>query len=515
MIAGTTPVDCDLSDESCNSRHFRTDHLTEDLKGRSVRGGALLIVAQAVKLVLWIGSTVVLARLLTPSDFGLVAMVFAITGFVGMFKDAGLSMATVQRADINHAQISTLFWINISISLLLMVVTAVLAPAIVWFYKEPRLLWITIATAVTFIFGGLIVQHQALLRRQMRFKALASIEIASMSAGIIAAITIALFTHSYWALVIMPAAAAVTNAALVWIFCDWRPTLPRRGTGVRPFVKFGANMMASTVLWYLNESIYTIIIGRTLGAGSLGYFTKAHTLMMKLIRKINSPMYSVTFPALSSLQKQPQRFREYYQKAIGTMALLSMPVAVLLVVAAEPIILTILGNQWFKSVTVCRALGPAAFLGAINISIAAVIIPLGKPEREWRLKAFYFLFHIIAVFVGLKWGIVGAATAFSITQIILFLPSHYYAFYKTPVRFSDLGAATWHAAVASLSAGILIELFVSQLQIVTENIHFGFVLIVITFAFMYTGFLVILPGGKEKVKELISLVESFKLRSSS
>jgi O-antigen/teichoic acid export membrane protein len=264
----------------------------------------------------------------------------------------------------------------------------------------------------------------------------------------------------------------------------------------------------------LNQNLYFLFVGRALGAGELGFYFKAYRLMLVLLRKLNGPLYSVSFPALSSLQKHPQRFREYYRRAIGTMALLSMPVAVLLVVAAENAVLTIFGDQWIKSVQVCRALGPAAFLGAINLSIAAVIIPLGKPEREWRIKAFYLFFHIIAVFVGLKWGIVGAATAFSITQVILFLPSHCYAFYQTPIRLSDLGAATWHAAVASLSAGIMIELFVTQLTIVTENILFGFVLIVSAFAFMYTCFLVILPGGRKKVKEIIRLVESFKLRTN-
>ena len=128
-------------------------------------------------------STVVLARLLTPQDFGLIAMVTAVTGFVVMFKDMGLSMATVQRAEVNHAQISTLFWVNVVLSIGVMLVIAALAPAIAWFYNEPRLTWITLALAGAFIFGGLTVQHQALLRRNMRFGCLALIQISSMMAG--------------------------------------------------------------------------------------------------------------------------------------------------------------------------------------------------------------------------------------------------------------------------------------------------------------------------------------------
>ena len=157
-----------------HERHFRTDHLRDDLKGRSIRGGSITLAAQVMKSVVQMGSMMILARLLTPFDFGLIAMVMAVTAFANMFKDAGLSMATVQREDITHAQVSTLFWINVGLSVVITLVVAGLAPVLAWFYQEPRLTGITIALAGTFVFGGLTVQHQALLRRQMRFRELAA-----------------------------------------------------------------------------------------------------------------------------------------------------------------------------------------------------------------------------------------------------------------------------------------------------------------------------------------------------
>src|SRR5690606_19203223 len=167
--------------------YFDTEHLTKHLRRRTMRGGAITVSSQGVKFALRLGSTAVLARLLTPADFGLIAMVTVVTGFVEMFKDAGLSMATIQRERITHAQVSTLFWINVALSALIMLLIAALAPAIAWFYGEPRLLPITLALSGTMIFGGLAVQHQALLRRQMQFGRLATIEITSMAAGIAAA----------------------------------------------------------------------------------------------------------------------------------------------------------------------------------------------------------------------------------------------------------------------------------------------------------------------------------------
>ena len=132
-----------------------------------------------------------LARLLTPADFGLIAMIAVVTGFVEMFKDAGLSVATVQRATVTHAQASTLFWINVALSLAVTLVVAALAPAIAWFYDEPKLTAITLALSATIVFGGLAVQHQALLRRRMEFGRLAFIEIASLAAGVVTAVLMA------------------------------------------------------------------------------------------------------------------------------------------------------------------------------------------------------------------------------------------------------------------------------------------------------------------------------------
>ena len=162
---------------------FRTDHLKTNLGGRTARGGAVAITSQALKFIFTIGATSIMARLLTPADYGLIGMVAFITNFVSMYKDLGLSTATIQRDEISSEQISTLFWVNILLSLGITVFTAAIAPLVAWFYGEPKLTAITMVTALGFIISGLAVQHEALLRRQMRYFALASIGLASMVVG--------------------------------------------------------------------------------------------------------------------------------------------------------------------------------------------------------------------------------------------------------------------------------------------------------------------------------------------
>ncbi|HIK46689.1 MAG TPA: oligosaccharide flippase family protein, partial [Leptolyngbyaceae cyanobacterium M65_K2018_010] len=141
------------SGDDAARQFFRTDHLTGNLRTRTVRSGAITISAQGLKFAITMASTIVLARLLTPGDYGLVGMVTVVLGFVQLFKDLGLAEATIQQEEITHQQVSTLFWINVAFSLLIALLVALLAPGIAWFYHEPRLIGITLLLATTFIYG--------------------------------------------------------------------------------------------------------------------------------------------------------------------------------------------------------------------------------------------------------------------------------------------------------------------------------------------------------------------------
>jgi PST family polysaccharide transporter len=189
---------------------FATDHLEKNLKRNAVRGGAATATTQGLLFLFKCASVPILARLLTPADFGLVAMVTAITGFVHLFEDAGLSMATVQRAKITHEQVSTLFWLNVALGVVLMLITACLAPGIAWFYGEPRLVAITLVLAGIMLLGSLNVQHRALLERNMRFATLGVIRIASRVARFVTGVSIAILGGGYWALVSMSGKSGTT-----------------------------------------------------------------------------------------------------------------------------------------------------------------------------------------------------------------------------------------------------------------------------------------------------------------
>ena len=194
-----------------------------NLKQMTARGGVVSIAAQAAKLVLRLGSLMILSRLLDKQDFGLVGMVSAFTGFLGLFKDAGLSMASIQSASVSDAQMSTLFWINVAVGVILAILTALVAPALVVFYGEPRLFWVTVALAMGFVFSGASAQHQAILLRRMRFVELAIIEIVSLVASIALGVSMAVAGLGYWALVVSAVSQSVLSALGQWLAAGWIP----------------------------------------------------------------------------------------------------------------------------------------------------------------------------------------------------------------------------------------------------------------------------------------------------
>lgn len=488
---------------------FRTDHLHADLKGRSVRGGIVTLLAQGLNFGLHTGSTMILARLLTPMDFGLIFMVTAVTNFVALFKDAGLSMATVQKAEITHAQVSTLFWINVGLSALLTVVLVLLAPAVAWFYAEPRLVLITIALAAPLVFGGLTVQHQALLRRQMRFKELAAIEVLSLAAGLAGAISLALYFRNYWALVAQPALMGLTNMMLVWSLCHWRPGWPRRGSGVWPLLAFGGNLTGFSFVNFFSRNADNVLIGWMWGGSALGLYGKAYSLLMLPIKQINSPATAVVLPTLSRLQNDPARFRRYYCAMLGALASLGMPLCVFALVAANPLVNLFLGPQWDASVPIFRALAPAALAWTLNVANGWLLVALGRTDRHFRYGLVLSIAIVGAFAAGLSWGPIGVAVSYSVVVVVSRPLSWWYCFRGTPVTVSDLLRSVARPAAAALLAALPAALVLALwygpdwaiVQIILAGSAYGA---------CYGAVWRLLPGGRVASERLYDLVKHLR-----
>jgi len=418
--------------------YFRTDHLKINLGGRAARGGAITIVSQALKFLITIAATSIMARLLTPQDYGLVGMVAFVTGFVSMYKDLGLSAATIQRSEISSDQISTLFWVNVALSFGITVLTVALAPLVSWFYGEPLLTRITLVTSLGFFISGLAVQHEALLRRQMRFLALAVIGLTSMIVGYVVGITMARLGFSYWALVGSQLGVVTTSTFLTVVHCRWIPNLPKRNTGVRSMIRFGGNLTGFTTINYFARNLDNLLVGRFWGAQQLGLYSRAYQLMGLPIDQINEPITSVAVPSLSRLTDSPENYRKAYLRMLEKIALLTMPSVVLLIVTSDWIVLIVLGSQWVGAIRIFVLLGITALFQPIANTTGWLLISQGRTNHmlQWGLISGPII--MASIVAGLPWGAVGVAGSYAFARVFIVDPLLYWFVGRQgPVRTID------------------------------------------------------------------------------
>jgi PST family polysaccharide transporter len=410
----------------------------KDLKERTVRGGIAKVTSQAASFVLRLGSLMVMARLLAPEEFGLVAMVGAVTGVFNLFKDAGLSMATVQRPSITDDQISTLFWINLLVGGILAIASIALAPVLVAFYREPRLFWITIAFGGGFVLNALGVQHSAILQRHMRFSALAVVETVALVLSTAAGIGMAWMGFGYWSLVAMAVAQPAVASAGAWLLAGWVPSRPRRGVGIGSMVSFGGTISINVLIVYVAYNLDKVLLGRLWGADVLGIYGRAYQLVNIPIENFNSAVGGVAFSALSRLQDSPVRLRSYFLKGYTVMLVVTIPVTAACFVLAPEIVHVALGPKWNAAAPLLTLLSP-------TILVLSLINPLGwlmfSSNLVWRSLKIALVIApcvIVAYLLGLPQGARGVALGFSAMMLVLAVPVCVWAVRGTPVAPRDL-----------------------------------------------------------------------------
>jgi len=433
--------------------YFSTQRLKSGLGARTARGGAVTVASQGFKFVAGMAATVVLARLLTPEDYGLIGMVAVVTGFVSLFKDLGLSAATVQREEITSAQVSTLFWVNVGLSVGVGLLTAAISPAVAWFYGEPRLRAVTAAYAFGFLVGGLTVQHEALLRRQMRFVALAASEIIALLASIAATVALAWRGAGYWALVAGHLTLGFVYMACVWVACGWRPGAPVRYAGVRPMLRFGGNLTGFGVINYFARNLDNMLVGRVWGSIQLGLYAKAYQLLLLPIDQINSPITSVAVPALSRLSGEPERYRQSYLRLLEKVALLTMPLVAFMIGTSDWVVRVVLGPRWSGAAWIFTLLGVAGLVQPLANTVGWLFITQGRTREMFQWGIIGGSILIAAIVAGVPWGAVGVAASYSATFVCVVLPLlFWYVGRRGPVCARDFYRTTAPVAFASLGA---------------------------------------------------------------
>ena len=479
-----------------------------DLKRKSVRGGATTLAAQAITIAIQLASTVVLARLLSPGDYGVMAMVMAVTGFAALFRDLGLASAAIQKKDLSRAQQSNLFWLNVAMGAVLTGLVAAAAPLVAWLYGKPELTSLTVALSLSFLVGSLGTQAGAMLVRDMKFARQAIANISGAIAGLAVSITLASQGYSYWALAWGSLFGGMVATLLLFRLSAFRPGLWTRGAGIRDMLTFGATVTAFDIVNYFHRNLDHVLIGRFWGAEALGLYSRAYSLLMLPIGSIRGPINAVAFPAMSKLQQEPEAYRTYYRRITAIVAFLSMPLCAYLFVTSRPIIELALGQQWLGVVPIFSVLAISSFIQPVASLRGLVMLSTARGKDYLTWGVFNAVTVSVGFVCGLPWGAMGIAISYAIANYAILYPSLVLAFKGTPLRKRDFFQPLARPAFASLvgvAAALLIKRHMgSHAAIQSLGIS------TIAFAVPYLAAFAIAPGGVRELKTHTELWRQFR-----
>jgi len=433
--------------------HALAQPLVADLKRKSVVGGAAAVSAQGAKFVVQTATTMVLARLLSPQDFGLLGMVVVVTGFLGLFRDAGLGMATIQRLEVTHEQTSTLFWINVAVGVVLAALCAASAPLLVAFYHEPRLYWVAVVLGATFMFNGLAAQHSALLQRGMRFVTQAKIDVLSLTVSSATGIVMALLGCRYWSLVGMAIASSIVGAAALLLAVSWVPGPPRLRCGIRSMLHFGGLATCNSFVVYLAWNAEKLLLGRFWGADALGVYGRAFQLVTLPVQQLNTSITGVAFPVLSRIQHDAKRLARSFLRGFSLLISATIPITITCALFAEEIVRIVLGAKWMAAAPIFRLLAPVAVVFAVANPFSWLVMSVGRIGRALSISASTTPLVIVGIVLGLSHGPKGVALGYSLAMTLLVIPIAAWSKLGTGITWSDLWGATKPPFLSGLLAG--------------------------------------------------------------
>jgi PST family polysaccharide transporter len=427
----------------------------KDLKEKTIRGGVARLGAQGANFFLRIVSLMVLARLLGPKDFGLIGMVTAFTGVLSLFRDFGLSSAAIQRTEVTDEQASTLFWINVFVGALLGVITLVAAPAVAAFYHEPRLVAVTAALASGFLFNAMGVQHGVILQREMRFTALAVVNTVALIISSAAGIGGALAGYGYWALVAMTVSLPFSLTIGMWIATGWMPGRPRRRSGMRSMMRFGGLVTLNGVVCYVAYNLDKVLLGRVWGVDAVGIYGRAYSLINIPTDNLNVAAGEVAFSALSRLQDDPPRLKNYFLKGYSLVLAMTIPITIACAFFADDVVYVALGPKWTAAATIFRMLAPTILAFAIMNPLGWLLNSLGLAGRGLRMASVIAPIMIVGYLIGLPYGPQGVAFAYSTVMLLWIVPGIAWAVEGTVLSTREVLMTVSRPLVSGIAAGIL------------------------------------------------------------
>jgi O-antigen/teichoic acid export membrane protein len=410
-----------------------------DLKKKTVKGVTWTVASQAARLLINLVVVVILARLLSPKDFGLIAMVAVFSNFFFILNDLGIPSAIIQKKDVTEEDLSSAFWVNLFEGLIITGLFLILAPVIASFYSASILKPIVMVMSLLFTISSLGMIQSALFSKKMDFKTLSIVEIVSAALGGGVAITLAATGFGVWSIVFQSLTSTLVMAVLLFSLSEWRPRLILRWQPTRRLLGFGLPLMGFNFVNYFNRNLDNLLIGKYLGAKQLGYYDVAYKSLLFPMQNVSSVIGRVMFPALSRLEEDKARVRMAYIRATQYIALITFPLMAGLAVLAPQLVRVSLGPKWEKAIFLIQVLALIGGLQSLYTTIGWIYLSQGRTGVLFMYGVVIAVAYTGSFIAGLHWNVEGVAVAYAIAFVLLLYPS-----FAIPFSFIDM--KFWHYA---------------------------------------------------------------------
>ena len=388
------------------------------LRQKTISGVLWTGMAKMTMQIVLVAVQLILARLLSKADFGIVGMAGLITVAIGMVNDKGLGTSIVQKKEIRKSELTTLFWVSIGFGIILYLAAFFASFPLSAFFRNDTVQPVISIIALGFVIGGFGIVPKSIMTRDMAFKNLAIIEIASVSLSGIIAVVMAFYGFGVWSLVANVLLRDTFMVIALWFVCPWRPVLHYSHSEFKDFFRFSANVLSNDVMIYMVMNADITIVGRILGETALGLYTWALYMVKLPVQRISGIVAKVVFPAFSKIQDDIETFKRGYLRSMTYISLITFPILIILGLFAKEFILVFVTEKWIEVVIPLQILIPMAMLKSIGTIKGSVLMAVGRPDIELKWNCFYLIPLAAVVWLGTRWGIIGVAAAFSALYIV-------------------------------------------------------------------------------------------------
>ena len=476
-----------------------------------MRSGAIAASARLLQIGIQLATNVVLARMLTPRDFGIQAMVFPLMILFNGIINMAFQLVVIQTEELGHRQANAMFWLGLRVNLVLAAMMAATGFGLARVYRTPEVVWVTIAWAGVLYFAASSAVPEALLKRQLRFGVVWSAQLVAVVVSMGAAIGAAAAGAGHWALMVQIAAGEIGRSLIVWTVSSWRPSHPREGdpSELRAMRGHWLNIGSFRLFSRVGDQLDRVVAGVVGGAQGLGLYETAKRWAFLPFLDLFLSLSDVVISSLSRVQSDPRRYRKYLEFALLGLLTVSLPAITFILLEGHRIILVLLGERWLGAAPFLRLMAVAAISASLMRPMQWLYQSRGESGRQLRWTVVTTPVMIAGALVGSRSGIFGVAVGFTVAMSLLAVPSLAYAVWGSPVTAADLIHAIGRPLGAALGAGGLMAVVrLGWATRVPDGVALGVAFLVYTAG--YVAAWLAFPGGRATATELLAAIREIR-----